>query len=202
MPELTRSTSRPGARHGPGPVSFLVSLLQRAHAGERAAALAYQGHAASVRDPGDRRRISEIEREELAHRECLGRLLETMGAGPDPSRERRAGLVGTLLSNLCRAAGWYFPMYAAGRLERRNIVEYEIAAAAAVRAGRPEFVEDLLRMAETEWEHERYFRLKAESHPLHAVMPKGSAPPPKASIRRAFAPVVAGNPKALEAAPA
>ena len=39
----------------------LVRLLQHAHAGELAAALAYRGHAASVRDPWERRELKRIE---------------------------------------------------------------------------------------------------------------------------------------------
>ena len=54
----------------------------------------------------------------------------------------------------------------AGRLEKRNIQEYETAARYARDAGRPEFVDGLLMMAEVEWEHENYFRLRVLSHRL------------------------------------
>lgn len=41
-------------------------------------------------------------------------------------------------------------MYGAGRLERGNIVEYEIAAKLAAECGHPEMIDCLLEMAEVE----------------------------------------------------
>src|SRR6185503_6830672 len=109
----------------------LVALLQLAFSGELAAAHAYRGHARAVRDPEERRRIEEIEREEWHHRELVGRMLAELGSGPDPSRERRAAVIGRVLGALCHVGGWLAPMYGAGRLESRNVREYETAAALA-----------------------------------------------------------------------
>lgn len=72
-------------------------------------------------------------------------------------------------------------MYGAARLERANIDEYVRAAELAAEAGRSEWVEDLLAMAEVEWEHEAWFRSKAEAHPLWKWAPKWAPPAP---IRR------------------
>jgi hypothetical protein len=55
-------------------------------------------------------------------------------------------------------------MYGAGRLERNNIVEYEDAAVYAKECGHEELVECLLAMAQTEWEHERFFRERITGH--------------------------------------
>jgi hypothetical protein len=82
--------------------------------------------------------------------------------------------------------GWYLPMYGAGWLERRNITEYEQAACLAFACGAVHHVVDLLEMAEAEWEHEHYFRMKAASHPLARVLPVWKAPSPKEEIRRRF----------------
>ena len=82
--------------------------------------------------------------------------------------------------------GGQAPMYGAGRLERRNIVEYETAARLAVRAGRPEFADCLLTMAEVEWDHEQYFRSRVLVHCLAARVPMWPAPPPKGEIRTSF----------------
>src|SRR5262245_33807657 len=71
----------------------LIALLQLAFSGELAAAHAYRGHARSVADAGERRAIEEIEREELHHRELVGRMLAELGAGPSRTRELRAAMV-------------------------------------------------------------------------------------------------------------
>lgn len=162
----------------------LVSLLQLAFSGELAAAYAYRGHARSVRDAEERRRIEEIEREEWHHRQLVGRMLAELGARPDPARERRAARIGRTLGALCHVTGWLAPMYGAGRLESRNVREYETAARLARAAARGEWVDCLLTMAEVEWEHELYFRSRVLAHRLGRRLPLWPAPPPKASIRQ------------------
>ncbi len=164
----------------------LVRLLQGAYSGELAATYAYVGHGRSLRDPVEREEIRAIEVQEHDHRTRVGRILAALGAGPDARRERRFTRIGKTIGLLCRLGGWYVPMYGAGRLERGNIVEYEVAARLAQAAGRPEFVEDLLDMAEVEWDHEAYFRAKVLSHPLRHVLRVWSAPPPRAEIRASF----------------
>jgi rubrerythrin len=163
----------------------LVALLQLAYSGELAAAHAYRGHARSVRDPEERRRIEEIEREEWHHRELVGRMLAELGAGPNRARELRAGVIGRVLAALCHLGGWLAPMYGAGRLESRNVGEYESAARLARDAGRGQWVDCLLTMAEVEWEHEQYFRARVLSHHLGRCLPIWPAPQPKEAIRAA-----------------
>jgi rubrerythrin len=161
----------------------LIRILQLAYSGERAAAYAYRGHWKSVRDPDERRRIREIEQEEWHHRELVGGLLSTLGAAPSRRRELRALIIGRVLGALCHVSGWFAPMYGAGRLERRNIFEYEDAARFALDSGHADFLECLLTMAEVEWEHERYFRSKVEGHSWSRTFRVWSAPPPKEQIR-------------------
>lgn len=136
----------------------LVRLLQAAHAGERAAAFAYAGHWRSVRQPADRVRIREIEAEEWDHRRRVGRMLAALGAAPAAARERRMAIIGRVVAVLCFLSGRFVPMYGAGRIERRNVHEYVDAATFARRAGHVELVDELLDMAQVEWDHERYFR--------------------------------------------
>jgi rubrerythrin len=164
----------------------LIRVLQHAYSGERAAAYAYRGHWRAMSDPGERERIAQIEAEEWQHREQNGRLLRELGAAPQRSREIRALVIGRTLQALCHVIGWFAPMYGAGRLERRNIVEYEDAARDAVACGRADFVECLLEMAEVEWEHEAYFRSKVVGHVLTRVFRVWPAPPPKESIRAPY----------------
>jgi hypothetical protein len=77
-------------------------------------------------------------------------------------------------------------MYGAGKLENSNIVEYENAARYALAAGHIEMVDDLLQMAEVEWDHERYFRQKIEGHWMCRIFPLWPPPPPKQTIRNGY----------------
>lgn len=95
--------------------------------------------------------------------------------------------VGRFIAAFCQVGGWFSPMYGAGRLEAQNVREYETAARLALVAGHSSFIEPLLEMAEVEWDHERYFRSHASSHPLWRVMPHWRAPPPRETIRASFA---------------
>ncbi|HTF90615.1 MAG TPA: hypothetical protein VK843_19510, partial [Planctomycetota bacterium] len=114
----------------------LIALLQLAYSGEKAAAYAYHGHAASVGDAGERERIRAIEEEEWQHRTRLGEMLLELGAGPRRVNELRAAMIGRTLGALCHVSGHFLPMYGAARLESRNIREYETAARLALACGR------------------------------------------------------------------
>ncbi len=167
--------------------SRLVSILQGAYSGERAAGHAYNGHWRSVRDPDERREIRKIELEEWQHRGVVGEMLAELGATPLQWREIVFLMIGTVLKYGCFVSGWMMPMFGAGRLESRNIVEYEDAARVAWRSGRTAWVECLLGMAEVEWDHELYFRARLEQHRFWRRMPLWQKPPPRASIRESFA---------------
>jgi len=169
------------------PVPELIALLRAAYSGERAAAYAYRGHWRSVRATADRERIRAIEEEEWHHRELVGEMLRALDAPPLRRAELLAILIGRTLGLLCHVSGWLAPMFGAGRLESRNVRDYEAAARLARRAGREEWVDCLLRMAEVEWEHEAYFRSQVLSHVLGSRLPLWEEPPPKAEIRASFA---------------
>ncbi|HKR58419.1 MAG TPA: demethoxyubiquinone hydroxylase family protein [Pyrinomonadaceae bacterium] len=164
----------------------LIDILQLAYSGELAAAYAYRGHWKSVTDPEEKRRIEEIENEEWHHRKLVGEMLKSLNAEPRRSRERRATVIGRVLGLLCHVSGWLAPMYGAGRLESRNIREYETAAGFARDCGRDDLIDCLLTMAETEWEHERYFRLRVLSHRLAKHLRIWPEPPGKENIRLIF----------------
>jgi rubrerythrin len=161
-------------------------VLQLAYSGERAAGYAYRGHWHAVSDPQEAARIRQIEDEEWHHRRLVGEMLAGLGAGPDRLRELRALLIGRTLGLLCHLAGWYLPMYAAGRLESRNVREYEAAARHALGCGQGQLLDCLLAMAEVEWEHERYFRERVAGHPFTRRLGLWEAPPPKETIRAPY----------------
>lgn len=168
----------------------LITLLQLAYSGERAAAYAYRGHWHSVVNQEERLRIKQIEDEEWHHRELVGEMLRSLNAQPSSIHEVRALIVGRVLGLLCHIMGWLAPMYGAGRLESRNIVEYETAARYARDCGREDFIDCLLTMAEVEWEHESYFRSRVSLHALGRRLSLWPTPPPKESIRQSFAQAV------------
>jgi rubrerythrin len=164
----------------------LKRILQLAFSGERAAAYAYRGHWKSLSDKEERARIKQIEDEEWHHRELVGEMLRSLDADPNSLREIRALLIGRVLGLLCHFTGWLAPMYGAGRLESRNIVEYETAARYARDCAREDLVNCLLTMAEAEWEHETYFRSRVLLHPLGRRLSLWPVPPPKEAIRQSF----------------
>jgi rubrerythrin len=152
----------------------LVRRLRLAYSGELAAARAYAGHWRSIRGPkraGQREAIQRIMREELEHRAEVGQMLAGLGHRPSRLRDAAMWCIGTAIAASCFVGGWYVPMYGAGRIERRNIWEYEDA----VRA-----------MAEVEWDHERFFHDQVRGHWLHARFGGWPEPGPREEIRASF----------------
>jgi hypothetical protein len=170
----------------------LVHRLRMAYAGELGAARAYAGHWRSIRRrrPGgeaQRRTIRCIQAEEMEHRAQVGAMLRALGHRPGRLRDAAFWCIGTAIAGSCFAGGWYAPMYGAGRIERRNVWEYEDAARLAARSGRPDLAGPLLAMAEVEWDHERFFHDQVRSHWLHARLGSWASPLPRADLRASFA---------------
>lgn len=157
-------------------LSDLVAMLQKAHAGELAAFLAYEGHWRSLTDPVEIDEVRKIANDEMAHRVAIRAMLADLGHEPRALREALFWTIGRTVGGLCHAAGWFAPMYGAGRLESGNVREYQRAAALALSAGHPEMVDALEHMAEAESRHERYFRGRVESHWLGRFVPMWDGP--------------------------
>jgi rubrerythrin len=102
----------------------LVDLLQRAYSAEKAAAFAYQGHAASVKDPQEKAAIRQIEIDEWNHRKEVLQLMEQYQVPVSRYYEFRFHVVGKVISFSCHVIGWFMPFYFAGRLESGNVCEY------------------------------------------------------------------------------
>ena len=170
----------------------LIALLQLAYSGELAAAYAYRGHWHSVNATEEREAIRQIEEDEWRHRKIVGEMLAELGARPNKLREFRASIIGRTLGMLCHITGWLAPMYGAGKLESRNVKEYETAARYARDSGCTNLIDCLLEMAEVEWDHETYFRGCVMSHAVGRRLPLWPQPPPKEMIRRSFEGAAAG----------
>lgn len=165
----------------------LIQTLKNAYSGVLGAINAYTGHRKSVSDSSEKRMIYRIELEEIYHRERVGEILSILGEAPFVHQDRAMGWVRKTLGVLCSLSGWFAPMYGAGLLESRNIKEYEEADEYARAAGHIEFLDDLLTMAEVEWEHEKFFREKCSTHFLYHWFPKWKVPSAKENIRAPFA---------------
>jgi len=164
----------------------LIAILQLAYSGELAAAYAYSGHWHSLTRKDECDSVRNIENDEWRHRKFVGEMLKSLESGPDPFRELRAAIVGRSLGLLCHVTGWLAPMYGAGKLESRNIREYETAARYARDSGRLDLIDCLLEMAEVEWDHERYFRTCVQKHALGRRLTLWEQPPSKEAIRQSY----------------
>lgn len=170
----------------------LVRLLQNAHAGEKAAANAYYGHALSLftRSKVEKNEIKEIYKDELHHRKRLYEILQSLDAKPRCFRELLMYTIGFTIGSLCLFGGWFLPMYGAAKLESENVEEYEIAARlvliAQLNHSHPFLIDELLTFAEVEWDHELYFRRKAENHWLAKFFPFWKKLKKRAKIREDF----------------
>ena len=122
-----------------------------------AAAYAYRGHAASVRDPWEKSSIEGIEQDEWRHRDAIGRMLEHLGARPSPARELLFTIVGKSLGRLCPWSGWTLPMLCAGLIETANVGQYVRMSGYASILRLTEMVAELDAMADVERQHEAFF---------------------------------------------
>jgi demethoxyubiquinone hydroxylase (CLK1/Coq7/Cat5 family) len=147
----------------------LIGILQNAFSGELAAAYAYRGHWKSLRDQSEREKVKSIENDEWVHRANVKQILSQLGAAPRRGREVRAWMIGRSLGIGCHLIGWFLPMYFAGRLESRNIEEYEVAATHARTLGLADYLAELGVMADVERDHEAFFRGKVAGHRLLPV---------------------------------
>lgn len=145
--------------------SKLISLLQSAHAGEKAAFHAYEGHWRSVRDTSERIHIQLIQLDELKHRMEVNRFLIHLGASPDWLKDTVLTVVGKTLGALCYVTGWLMPMWGALFIEQLGVTNYAELAMEADKAGYRDMSEALLAMGNKEREHEQFFieRIRARN---------------------------------------
>jgi demethoxyubiquinone hydroxylase (CLK1/Coq7/Cat5 family) len=158
----------------------LIRILQDAHAGELAAALAYRAHWRSLPQGSERDEVRRIEAAEWHHRAEVLDMLGHLGARPRPGRERVMRFVGRFFGSLCFLTGWFWPMYAAGRLEAQNVGQYVAAREAATTLGRHDCIDRLQAMTLEEDRHEQWFGDRVRGHWLLPIAQRllGWTPPP------------------------
>ena len=144
----------------------LVTLLQMAYSAEKAAAFAYIGHAGSVKNPDEKRAITQIENDEWHHREVVLSIMQQYGIQPSRYNEIKYHLIGKMLSMSCYVIGWFMPYFFAGRLESGNVCEYFVMMRYFNDLGITAHDDDLYEMGIKEKEHEVYFQKSLENNRL------------------------------------
>lgn len=136
----------------------LIELLQKAFSGERAAALAYNGHWKTLKDVSEIQIVKKIEEDEWRHREQIRLILLELNAEPLFLREMFFYLVGRGIGIICHFCGRFCSAFFAGILESKNVDEYAQALELAKETGLKKYFEIFIEMRETEREHEIVLR--------------------------------------------
>jgi hypothetical protein len=144
----------------------LVDLLKMAYSAEKAAAFAYIGHAASVKDPEAKKAIRQIELDEWNHREEVLGLMKQYDVPISKYYEFRFHVIGKIISGSCFIIGWFMPYYFAGRLESGNVCEYFRMKQYFNSLGITEHDQLLYDMGIKEKEHEVYFLAQIKNNKL------------------------------------
>ncbi len=135
----------------------LEKLLQKAYSAERAAAFAYIGHAASLKNPDAKAAVKQIEDDEWKHRENILGLMQRYGVPVSRWYEVRFYLIGKIISASCHVIGRFMPFFFAGKLESGNVCEYFVMMRHFHALGIREHDAMLYEMGMKEKEHEVYF---------------------------------------------
>ncbi len=145
---------------------LLIDLLKMAYSAEKAAAFAYQGHAASVKNKDEKAAIRQIEIDEWNHRREVLQIMEQYNVPVSRYYEVRFYIIGKMISMSCHIIGWFMPFYFAGRLESGNVCEYFRMKQYFNSLGIREHDKTLYEMGIKEKEHEVYFleKIKTNKH--------------------------------------
>ncbi len=137
--------------------TVLEKSLRKAYSAEKAASLAYIGHARSLRDATEVARIKRIEADEWAHRREVGKIMARHGIKPSWRLEISYTVIGTLIGWSCSVIGRFMPYFFAGKLESGNVCEYFVMIRHFHALGINDYDEVLHEMGMKEKGHEVYF---------------------------------------------
>ncbi len=135
----------------------LAASLQRAYSAERAAALAYVGHARSLSDEDEIRAVRKIEGDEWEHRREVLAIMRLYEIPVSRWLETRYLVIGKLIGLSCLVIGRFMPYFFAGKLESGNVCEYFVMLHRFHALGVTEHDEVLYEMGIKEKEHEVHF---------------------------------------------
>ncbi|MES2647766.1 MAG: hypothetical protein V4717_12865 [Bacteroidota bacterium] len=140
----------------------LIKSLQKAYSAEKAAAYAYQGHAASLRKLAEKIAIRQIEADEWNHRAEVLLIMQHYNIPVSRLYEIRFAIIGRLIAASCFLIGWFMPFFFAGKLESGNVCEYFRMKQYFNSLGLHQWDLVLYEMGMKEKEHEIYFRDKVK----------------------------------------
>ena len=146
----------------------LVKLLKTAYSAEKAASLAYIGHAKSVKNTEHKKAIKQIELDEWEHRAEVLKIMQQYDIKASKWLEFKFHIIGQTIAISCFVIGKFMPYYFAGVLESGNVCEYFVMMKYFRSLGITEHDEILYEMASKEKEHEVFY--------LKAVEESGSLP--------------------------
>ena len=141
----------------------LVNLLKKAYSAEKAAAFAYQGHAASVKDLVEKKEISQIENDEWLHRKEVLVIMNDFEIPVSNWYEFQFHIIGKIICYSCYVIGRFMPFYFAGNLESGNVCEYFRMKQFFNSIGITKYDQLLYELGMKEKEHEIYFLEKIKT---------------------------------------
>ena len=137
--------------------AVLTKSLQLAYSAERAAALAYIGHARSLKNLRERRDVQTIEQDEWNHRAEVRQIMDEYDIRVSRWLEIKFFLIGRLISASCFVIGRFMPYFFAGKLESGNVCEYFVMIHRFHALGITRHDHVLFDMGMKEKQHEVYF---------------------------------------------
>ena len=135
----------------------LAQSLQLAYSAERAAAFAYIGHAASLKNQTEKQRVKEIEDDEWDHRAHVLKIMKQYEIPVSRFYEIKYFIIGKIISWSCFIIGRFMPYFFAGKLESGNVCEYFVMIKKFRDLGIYEHDQILYDMGVKEKEHEEFF---------------------------------------------
>ncbi len=144
----------------------LINLLQKAYSAEKAAAFAYQGHAASVKDENEKKEINQIENDEWFHRQEVLLIMNDFDVPISKIYEIKFHIIGKIIGYSCFIIGRFMPFYFAGNLESSNVCEYFRMKQYFNSLKISKYDKLLYDLGIKEKEHEIYFLEKIKTNPL------------------------------------
>lgn len=135
----------------------LVKSLRKAYSGEKAASLAYIGHAGSLKKASEKSAVKQIENDEWTHRKNVLEIMQRYDIPVSRYYEIKFYLIGKLIGYSCYFIGRFMPYFFAGKLESGNVCEYFVMIQYFHSLGIKDHDEMLHEMGVKEKEHEIYF---------------------------------------------
>ena len=135
----------------------LIDALRKTYSAEKAASLAYVGHARSLKDPEEKSAVKQIERDEWEHRRNVLEIMKKYEISISRYYEWKYYVIGKIIGYSCYVIGRFMPYFFAGKLESGNVCEYFVMMRHFHSLGINEHDELLYEMGIKEKEHEVFF---------------------------------------------